>query len=698
MSDEHLMEMDVAAIATALWRRAWLLGIVALAVGIVTYLGLSSATPLYTGDAQVLIEARESPLTRPRDAPSDNLSVQLDESAITSQVEVLRSRQIANAVIDRFELTRNPEFDPALDTSLLDTILIAMGLRESPAEETIRARVLETYYDRLSVYPVAKSRVIVVEFTSEDPKLAADITNAVAEAFVNLQSEAKLESTSAATQWLETEIARLRERVAEAETAVAEYRAGSELFDLNNPGEDETNLQTQQLGDLNAELARAKAAQSEAQSRARLLRSLLDEGGSFDSAEEVLNSQLIQRLRERQVALRAQIADLSTSLLPGHPRLQALRSQLADLDGQVRAEVQKILQSLETASRVAGARVESLQERLNEAKAAVASSNEKSIRLRALEREAAAQRDLLESFLARYREAAARTESNYLPPDARIISRAIAPRNPSWPKKGMLTLAAMAGALFIAMAFIIIREFATGRAYRQLEGEALPQPGEVKPEPLLQLGAMPSGGTPSLDAAREMPGMADLAELMATAGLKTVLFAGNGGAFAGEVALGASRLVAREHGLRLVVMDIGVEPSEPLQQDGGPGLGDLLSGEAPFGDAIRLDGDSRVHFIPLGSMAQDPPLQRLTLVIGALSYTYDRVVIVANRFEDWPVDYISPDLAMVVCAADADPEARRSLHRQALDAGARSALVLQREAPPEAEEQAEEPEDTEQAA
>ncbi|MBZ8134559.1 exopolysaccharide transport family protein [Afifella sp. IM 167] len=693
MPDERPMEMDVSAIAAALWRKAWLLVLVALGAGILTYIGLSTVTPLYTGDARVLIDAGDSPLTRPRDAPSENIAVQLDESAISSQVEVVRSRSIANTVIDKFDLTRNPEFDPALDPSLIDTILMATGLRSSPVEATIRQRVLETYYERLSVYPVMKSRVIVVEFTSKDPELAAKITNAIADAFVSLQGEAKMESTSAATEWLQGEIARLRDRVAEAERAVEEYRSGSELFDVKGQGQDETTLQTQQLSDLNAELGRAEAAQSEAQSRAELIRTLLREGGSFDSSEEVLNSQLVQRLRERQVALKAEIADLSASLLPGHPKLQALQSQLADLDRQVRVEVQRILQSLETASRVAGARVESLRQRLNGQKAAVASSNEKSIRLRALQREATAQRDLLETFLGRYREAAARTESNYLPADSRVISRAIPPRNPSWPRKGMLTVAAMFGALFIAMAFIVIREFSTGRAYRPLEAGRVPPAGEVPPEPLLRFGALPAGGTPSLDAAREIPGMTDLASLMASEGVKTVLFAGDGGAFAGDAALAASRLLARNDGLRVILMDIGVEPSPALDRDGGPGLGDLLSGETPFGDAIRLDGDSRVHFIPLGSMEQDPPLQRLSLVVGALRHSYDRVVVVADRYDDWPAEFVTPDLAVLVCAPEADSQARRTLHRSAIDAGARAALVLQR-----SDEEAPEPQRAEEAA
>ena len=157
------------------------------------------------------------------------------------------------------------------------------------------------------------------------------------------------------------------------------------------------------------------------------MQKLLDEGGALDASEEVLNSQLIQRLRERQVALRAQVAELSTTLLPGHPRIRALQGQVANLETQIRGETAKVLASLQTAARVAAAREESLLKSLNEAKGDVSRSNDQGIELRALEREATAQRDLLESFLSRYREAAARTDANYLPADARIISRAVAP-------------------------------------------------------------------------------------------------------------------------------------------------------------------------------------------------------------------------------------------------------------------------------
>ena len=111
-------ELDVRALARALWRRSWLLVLLAVIAAVGTYVGLGFVDPLYTADTRILIEERESPLTRPREGATAP-SADFDESAIQSQVEVLRSREIAEAVIDKLNLASRPEFDPARQPSLV---------------------------------------------------------------------------------------------------------------------------------------------------------------------------------------------------------------------------------------------------------------------------------------------------------------------------------------------------------------------------------------------------------------------------------------------------------------------------------------------------------------------------------------------------------------------------------------------------
>jgi len=771
-------ELDIRALSRALWRRSWLLVLLAVIVGAGTYFGLGFVQPLYTADTRILIEQRESPLTRPRE-DAGTTSADFDESAIQSQVEVLRSREIAEAVIDKLGLMQRPEFDPALHPSMLQSFMVMLGLREAPTDSTIRQRVMDAYFERLSVYPLQKSRVVGVEFSAPSAPLAAEVANGVADAFVELQQSAKRQSAVAATEWLQQEIERLRARVAEAEQAVADYRQEHGLFDVDRSGTqggaDASDLSTQQLGEINAELARARAARVEAEARAELVGTLLAEGGSIDSSEEVLNSQLIQRLQERQGALRAQIAELSTTLLPTHPRIRALQEQAASLDGQIREEVAKVLESLKTAARVAAAREQSLQKSLDEAKGNVSVSNDQNIELRALQREAAAQRELLESFLSRYREAAARTDADYIPADARIISRAVAPSEPSFPKKTMMAIAATVAALLIAAAILLLFEFMSGRAFRVIgydleEGESAPLAPVVTPaeteelfarapasdeaddldEPkvvpvetsekfetaatadgdMAELSAMavkveresverksiepqpverrpverhygvepeevpktlveastaeqPEEAKPEAPQAPEsaslpdgeMSGTAGLAEIIAGTSVRVALFTGaEGGEGTGAIAFATAREAAKQK-VRCVLVDVGREPSEALGHE-RPGLADLLAGDASFGEVIQRDDSARVHMIPLGSAEKNPPMQRMQLVIGALTHTYDKVIVVADRIDDWPDEFVKPDIAAIVCGPETSESLRTEVYDVALARGALSAVIV----------------------
>jgi hypothetical protein len=353
---------------------------------------------------------------------------------------------------------------------------------------------------------------------------------------------------------------------------------------------------------------------------------------------------------------------------------------------------------------------------LDLAKSAVALSNEQEIQLRALEREAAAQRELLESFLARYREALARTDANYLPADARIISQAVAPLEPSYPKKAMMALAAGLAALLITAALLLLREFTSGRAFRIVDYGTPAAPLAITDQVVVRSAeSTPRRHVETVVAARqsldrfsgrsdiarrarevleheraaaglaaalnangktEPRGAAELAAVIASPAVRVALFAGaEGGEGAADVAHAAARTAARENH-KLVLVDLGPTPSEALGGRDLPGLGDLLSGAAAFGEVIRRDEATRVHTIPLGTMEPSLPLQRLQLVIGALTRTYDKVIVVADAFRDWPEEHVKPDLAAIICGPEAAEASRSKLYEAALARGAKTALIV----------------------
>ncbi|MGH6755316.1 MAG: GumC family protein, partial [Bradyrhizobium sp.] len=300
----ELGDMDLHAIWQALVRkRMWIIVPAAVAF-VLSLVAVNMTTPRYKSEARILIDGRENVFLRPNAERSEDRGT-LDAEAVTSQVQLLLSRDLALEVIKANKLADLPEFDPVLrGVSPLRTLLALFGLGRDPLKMTPEERVLEAYYDRLTAYAVDKSRVMVIEFLSSDPDLAARVTNSIADGYLVFQQAARQNQAKSASQWLLVEIESLRKKVAEAEARVEEFRSKSNLF----VGPNNTTLSNQPLGELNTQLNNARALKSDAESRARLIREMLQSGKPIE-ASEVLNSELVRRLSEQRVTLRAQLAE-----------------------------------------------------------------------------------------------------------------------------------------------------------------------------------------------------------------------------------------------------------------------------------------------------------------------------------------------------------------------------------------------------
>ena len=350
-------DLDLRSIWRVLLRKKRLIIIPTLLAFALSLLIVNLITPRYKSEARILIDGRENVFLRPTGERNDERNV-LDPEAVASQVQLVLSRDLAREVIKKNKLAENPEFDPVLrGVSPIKSLLALFGIGRDPLRMTPDERVMESYYDRLTAYAVDKSRVIVIEFQSHDPELAARIANSIADGYLVLQLNARQEQAKAAGQWLSGEIDNLRKKVADAESRVEEFRSKSSLF----IGTNNTSLSNQQLGEINTQLNNARALKSDAESKSRLIRGMLQTGKPIE-ASEVLNSELIRRLSEQRVTLRAQLAEQSSTLLDRHPRIRELKAQLADLDRQLREEAGKISRSLENDARIASGRVESSQQ------------------------------------------------------------------------------------------------------------------------------------------------------------------------------------------------------------------------------------------------------------------------------------------------------------------------------------------------
>ena len=451
-------DFDLGVLGSAIRMRARpILGLTLLAlIGSFVYVNL--VTPRYKGEAEILIESADNFYTRPgteRDAASQPAPV--DDEAVQSQVLLMSSHELALDAIRRLHLVGNPEFDPlAGPPRPWLRLLILAGLVQNPANIAAEDRVLDKFQERLRVYPARGSRVINIEFTSVDARLAADAANTVADLYLATQEGAKRSTARSASAWLSSAIEPLRKKVDEAEARIESFRTQNGLLQ----GANNVSINAQQLADLNAQLANARAAQADALSKAKLLHDAIQSGRVLD-VSEVANNELIRRLNEQRATLSAQLALEGRTLLPQHPRMKELGAQLADLDKEIKLAAEKTIRGLENDARAAGSRVESVNAALEQQKKTSSEANGKEVELRALERDANAARDQLEAYMAKYREAVARDEDDKaVPPDARIIARALVPATPSFPRKIPIIAIATLGTLVLAVAGVVAKEVA----------------------------------------------------------------------------------------------------------------------------------------------------------------------------------------------------------------------------------------------
>lgn len=704
---ERDVDIDLRRLFAALWERKWPILLAVIAVGVAAFVLTSFIHPLYRAETRILIETRNG-LTGSADPAQSASQPILDERGVSSQVEIIRSTDLLKTVATRLDLAKREEFAASDEPSLMSRLMMLAGVERSAREVPPEEQVLEKFREKLSVYQVENSRVIVIQFSSEDPNLAATVPNVLADAYLARQSGVKLEDNTDATAWLQPEIARLREKVRESEAKVADYRAKADLLMVGN----NDTLASRELADTASELSRVRSERADAEARAANVRDALKNGRGVDTLANVVGSPLIQQLRQQEIAVQAQLAQLSTTLMDKHPQIKALKSQLRELDRRIDTESRKVLASLENEAKVARLREQELTEQMNKLKANSAEAGEQQVRLQALEREAAADRDLLNTYLARYREANSRSSLEALPADARVISRAVVPGDSYYPKVVPIVGVAMTATFLISAIAIMLAELFSGRALRPVavaqeeiavreDQWMAPEVPAADPEPRIAAeppeiaaeekappergpaeGVMISSGAILAAANAVVPGTADeeseapadeideeqdfsiaaaAARLIekGTARVVCVSPEGDEGSAASVV---LTRLLAEE-GYRIVLIDM-TESACPTRlmatNDHLPGITDLLTGETSFGEAIHGDRLSPAHLMPRGLADPERAMrsaERLPMVVDALADAYDTVIVECGPTDVAGVERLARRGVAEVIVSVADPDA-----------------------------------------
>lgn len=602
--------IDVERLIAAFRRRLWLFVAVAGVIAAVLMFVMLRQTPMYTATANVMINTRTEKVV---DSQAVLSGLTADTGTVDTEVEVIKSPQLAETVVDALKLDKDPEFNSALKSpGLIGSILGGKKAERAVpgAAEAERQAVIAAVGKQLTVRRVGLTYAITISFESTSPMKSATIANAFADAYLRSQLTAKFDATRQANSFLNTRLDTLRTQLQEADAAVSNYRVANNL--LSSEG---TTLTEQEISAYNQQLAQARAQQAEDEARLRTARAQLAAGSNGDDVGEALSSQVVQNLRAQRAVVSGRVAEMSGRYGERHPDMVRAQRELADIDQQIQAEIRRIVSNLEARVRVSQQRTASVEASLGGARGTLAANSAASVHLKELEGNAEAARNVYQSFLDRYKQTGA--QEGVEQADARIASRAVPPSRQSSPNLMLavalsIVVGAGAGLAAVVVAEIMDAGLATSDDVERKIGLA-----SVASIPLMSSVAEANErGMQPIDYVLRKPlsGFAEAFRSLRT----SILYAVPGqqgkivvltSALPGEGKTTTSICLARvaaQAGSKVLLLDCDLRRRAVTRTLGltpENGLAEVLHGTATLESAVLLDQASGAYVLPLAHTA-----------------------------------------------------------------------------------------------
>ncbi len=622
------------------WRAIALTSLLVLATAAVLYV---LADRRYTAQAKVALERGGEQVVKveqvtPQVAP--------DSASVDTEVEVLRSAELAGEVVDGLQLARLPEFNG----------------RAAPVarpDATDRRRAVTTLLRNLTIKREGFSYAIAITYESGSPQVAAAVANGLSDAYVGRQVRTKAQATDRARAFLKTKIDQLRGQVLTAEAAVQSYRARHGILAANSS----STVTQEELSGLNAQLAEARAQEAAAQARLSTARAQVSQGGSGEELGEALDSPVVSQLRAQRAQIGREVASLRARYGPRHPDLRRAEQSLRDTDEQIDAEVRRILANVTIQANVAQQRTASLAGSLSRTEGELSANNAASVRLNELERDAESARAIYQTFLDRYKQTLA--QRGLERSESYIVARATVPGRPSNPNPFVFAAAGLVGALALSAALVALLQLlepglSTGtEVERKLGLPALSPIPDTRTLPELR---KRRGDVAPMDLVVSHPqsSFAEAFRRLRTSLLSPRLLAKpkviavtsalpNEGKTTTAIALARTASAA---GLDVILVDCDVRRRASSRALGTPdavGLAEVLAGAATLDEAIATDTLTGLSLLALNA---DTDLKSL----GDVPAFHDLIVALRARY-DWVVLDTPPVLPVDdarVIAGDAD--------------------------------------------
>jgi succinoglycan biosynthesis transport protein ExoP len=418
----------------------------------------------YTATVTLLIDTRKIDVLQQPTVSSEMPIVAI--GAIESQIELLKSDQVALAVIKKLKLWEDPQFIGDGKRGIVRRLLhnyfpALLPQRSQPSDADWTERALEIFRKNLTVDRLGAAYAIEIEFESKDPNLAAQVANEVADTYNDLQRTSESDAVRRASDWLETRIPALLAKSEAAQRAVVEYKTAHDIVETGTG----QFVKDQRVSDLNTRLNAARDETFKA--KARLDR--LTAAGSVDDLGNAVNSNddkqdALSTLRDSYFELTAKEAELSVKFGPNNPSIVSVRNQIAQLRSEMQGEFQRLKQSSRSDYEAAELRASQVKEEFDAAVAQSQAANQAQVKLHELESSARAYQDLYNTFLSRYNASLQQIVS----PDvgASVISPATPPLERDYRKTFKVALLFPFAGLALGLGAAAIRELLARRVFR----------------------------------------------------------------------------------------------------------------------------------------------------------------------------------------------------------------------------------------
>jgi polysaccharide biosynthesis transport protein len=408
-----------------------------LFVGITAY--VLSLRPMYTADSVVLLAPITEALSE--DQTGEHLTPMTDPFFIRSETAILNSDELCRQVIAQLDLANSPEFAPRSGWRQL------FGLAPAPTKHPFLSdrevnldRVLRLYHERLSVFNDGRSKTVAVAFTASDPRLAAKIADAHAQAYLHEQSSRRTGTQQRAIEWLRHEVDARAQDVRDADILVQQYRLKNGIVSAHDG-----TLVEQRLSQLSSQLVEAHRSLSTQQAQLAEIRRVRAGGDPSNAPSLQQDDALTDLLRSRAQA-EATLASMEHRLAPTHPTLVKQRQEVASINAVLEKQLRRVQDEAESNVRSWQRQVDDLQAAVRSETGSKESQDRVAAVLPALMAEAGVKHTVFETVLNRYQTRLA--EQAFSEPTASIVSQAQPPARPSFPKIPLfLAIGAMASVL-----------------------------------------------------------------------------------------------------------------------------------------------------------------------------------------------------------------------------------------------------------